>query len=224
MNYKNRLKRANQKMRRKAQEDRDVRMFHSASYHRFFEGYTEYETVNAKGKKVLKRVYTGIWYVQDLATPNYFFLRALYCLLFAGIVLLFSRAGMTQQESGTALYVVLPEIATVCFLFYLLYTLFVGYLFVPRKMTVHDYRSSSLSLKKASKGMGICLFADTALTVLYLFLHRGTSASGAGAAALEFLGAALLAGAMCLIECKIPYKEVENDTAPEQSGIVIDSE
>lgn len=224
MNYKNRLKRVNRKMRRKAQEDRDVRVFHSASYHRFFEGYTEYETVNSKGKKVLKRVYTGTWYMQALEAKYYFMLRVFYCLLFAGIVFLFSHAGMTQQESGTALYVVLPEIATVCFLFYLLYTLFVGYLFVPRKMTVNDYRGSSLSLKKASAGIGLCLLADSGLTALYLLLHRDHDSSGAGAAALKFLGAAILAAGMYLAERRVPYKEMENDAAPRQNGVVIDSE
>ncbi len=223
MDYKKRMRLANRRLRRKMAEDRDQRSFHSKSYHRYFEGYAEYEMVNEKGKKTLRRVYTGAWYRQDLKAAAYVGLRIFYVLLAVGVLFLFGAAAVYQKESGNVLYVVLPEAATVGFLIYLLYILLVNYLFVPRKMTINDYRVSSRSLKNGSFGCAACLAADGLTTLLYLMLHRGAYA-GIWYAVLEFLGASALSAAIYLTEGRIPYLMEENENKPGEDDIVIVSD
>lgn len=223
MDYKKRMRMANRRMRRKMEEDRDQKAFHSRSYHRYFEGYKEYETADAKGKKRLKRVYVGNWYRQELKAPAYIGLRILYVLLTAGVLAFFVAAALSQKESGSAIYVVLPEAVTVGFLVYLLYTLLVNYLFIPRNMTVNDYRISSKALKKGSLCCTACLAADALATLLYLLLH-GDASAGIGGAALEFFAAAALSAAVSLAERKIPYSERENEVRPDEGDVVIQSD
>ncbi len=220
MNYKKRMRLANQKLRRKAEEDRDENVFHSRAYHRFFEGYRETRVLDSKGRTKIVREYAGTWYVQDVSRVLYVGVRLLYVFLFVGILLLFAGAALTQGGSGSALYVVLPEIVSICFFFRLFYVLTVCYLFVPGKMTVDDYRTSSLALEKSSAWCAAALFAAGAGTGIYLLLH-GDKTGTAVLAGLLFLAAAALSLLVSFVERKVPYRKVENSHPPMEDEMLI---
>ena len=54
-------RRMQQRLRRRTNTDQTFldKGWHSKAYHRHFEGYTEVETTNEKGKTVIQRVYVG---------------------------------------------------------------------------------------------------------------------------------------------------------------------
>ncbi len=223
MSLNKKIRGINRKFRQKALGDRDAKLFHSHSYHRFFEGYQEYKDVDPRGRAKVRRVYTGTLYRQSLDTVRYILLRLLYILLFFGIVGMLVLAAMSQKESGSALYVVLPEIFTVGFLFGMFYILFVNYLFVPRKMTLNDYRTTAGSLKICSLGLAICFGLDMSMHILYVIIHRSTVIGNEGLIAIEFLAAGVLSLVMLAIERKMPYEEIKNDSIIKENGIEIES-
>lgn len=211
MSVNNKIREINRKLRQKALGDRDSKLLHSSFYHSFFEGFQEYKEVDQRGRTKVRRVYTGTMYRQNLNTARYLLLRFIYVLMFFGIAGMLVLAGMSQKQSGSVLYVVLPEVFTVGFLFWLLYALFVNYLFAPRKMTLNDYRTSAGSLKVCSLGLTISFGLDMCMTVLYASLQQPAAAGNEGFVALEFLTAGLLSLAMLVIERRLPYEEIEND-------------
>lgn len=227
MAWKDWVRRKNRELHRKSLEDRDSRLWHSSAYHSYFEGYTEYKTTDERGKTKIKRVYTGAWHVQELQGARYVLLRVLYILMFLGMVGAIVIAGMNQGSAGTAFYIVLPEIVTVCLLARLFYVLFVNYLFAARKMTIHDFRSSSVALKSATLWLAIVFLTDVGFTLLDYALNLGNPESRFVSFALTvfaFLCGAVLAGIMGLMERKISYKELPNQEQRQAGGITIDNE
>ena len=212
------------KLRIRAEEDRDSSkgiLFHSIFYHRFFEGYKETYETGADGKPHLKRTYAGMWYVQKLDQKKYVLVRAGYVLLFALLVLFLVLAARLQGISGTALYVVIPEILIVLMLFRIFYILIASYLFAPKKMTIHDYESSSGALKGAALILaGVEALAFLA-TLLFGLLHLGQTAFPL-TAALVFLAGALISCAIFFIENKVPYEEVFNKEGEKAPGLQIE--
>ena len=45
--------------------DPKKRNFHSRFYHRYFEDYVEYESLDERGKLVIVRHYKGSWYIEE---------------------------------------------------------------------------------------------------------------------------------------------------------------
>ena len=205
----------NRKLRRKALEDRDSHLFHSHYFHQFFEGYKEYREVDEKGHVKIRRVYEGIVYQSKLSAGPYWLVRLLYVALFAGMVFSLIGAALTQSESGGALYVILPEIATIVCIFWLLYTLFVSYLFAPKKMTVDDYRTSHGSIRTVTRILTFCFMADSLVTLVYTLLCGSTS-NILIAAGLFGLGA-ICAAIINLIEGKLPYDEIIPKKSPDDA-------
>jgi hypothetical protein len=223
MSSNKKIRGINRKLRQKALGDRDVKLFHSRSYHSYFEGYQEYKEVNSRGRTKIRRVYTGTWYSQDLDTARYILLRLLYVLLFFGIIGMLVLAAISQKESGNVLYVVIPEILTVGLLFRMLYILFVNYLFAPGQMTLNDYRTTAGSLKICSLALAISFGLDMSMSILYAIIHLSDVFGKEMLIGLEFLTAGILSLAMFFIERRIPYKEIKNDSIIKENGIEIES-
>lgn len=219
-------KKKNRELRRKALEDRDTTVWHSGAYHRYFEGYTERTIAGPDGKTKLTRVYTGVWYRQKLDRKKSVFVRLLYLallLLMAGTMALSAWA---QGGAGTAFYVVIPELATLCLLFYLTYILLTGYLFMPRKMTVYDYKSSTGALKRTAHFLLIAYLADTVASLLEWLLHFSENRFVSFPVTIAaFLAGAAMAAAMEVIERGIVYEEEENpDSEKSTGGVTIQNE
>lgn len=212
----------NRELHRQALEDRDSHLWHSHAYHRYFEGYTEYKELDQNGKERLHRVYTAPWHVQDLSRAQRISLRCLYMVLFLLMIGAVLLAGSRQTGAGTAFYVVVPELAVLCLLAWLGYVLLVNYLFLPRKMTVHDYHASSISLRRAALILGIAFLLSAVLSMLEGAL-KGIADSELVPAAV-FLAGAACAFAMRWIEGRVPYREEENKQKTKSAGISIEGE
>lgn len=218
MALKDWARKKNRELHREAFEDRDSRLWHSHSYHRYFEGYTEYRELDQNGKEQLRRVYTAAWHIQDLDRKRVIGIRILYLALFllmAGAVV---QAGV-RPGSGNAFYTALAELAVLCLLAWLGYILLVNYLFMPKKMTIHDYHSSSIALKRVALALSIA-FAVSACAVLLENALKG-DASGAIVPVAAFLGGAACAFGMHMAEEKVPYREIANEKAGKAAGIEI---
>ncbi len=200
------VKKKNSELRRKLYEQETVtKGFHSWSYHSFFEDYSEIYQIGRDGKTRLVRNYEGAYYWQNLSREAYIGLRIVYAAVFAVLTALFAATGLMARASDTVWFTVLPEVATVLALSALAYTLFVNYLFIPTKMTIGDYRSSSGALKFISFVLTVCFALDSLLTLLYLPVSAGSFKENDAAAVLLFAGCAGLSFAVNKIEKRISY-------------------
>jgi hypothetical protein len=213
----------NRELRQKALNERDIKIFHSWSYHRFFEGYKEVKVLDANGRPSIKRIYTGTWFKQNLSTSKYVLLRTWYVLLFAGIIFMLIQAASLQKESGQVQYLVIPEIATTGGIFLLFYVLFVNYLFVPKRMTLHDYRSSAVLIKQAAMLLSICFGLDAFMQIVYVISHRLAAHTSEVWAAYRFMIAGIGSFMILWTERRVSYLEIENEVSEQVGGIEIES-
>lgn len=221
MGLKDWARRKNRELHRQALEDRDSRLWHSRYYHRYFEGYTETKELDRNGKEHIRRVYTADWYEQDLPKGKRIGVRLLYVMLFLLMVAAVVGAGILQVGAGTRFYIVIPELITLCLLSWLGYVLLVNYLFMPGKLTVHEYKASSLTLRIVTLAAAIAFAVDALMAALDLALVGG--ARGGWVIAL-FLAGTACAWGMRLMESRIYYKQVENPAAVRDGDVTIESE
>lgn len=201
MNSKERLR---DSLRNEAKQgERSV--WHSKAYHRFFEGYSESRVPKSNGKGYkIQRVYTGDYYRQNLIKSQRILLRLMYLALFLTIIYLFTSSAIIPLANNTTWYVVLAQAICIPFLFWILISFF-SYLPSPKDMTIHDYRSSSISLKKATMGTSIGLGLTVLATLFFILLNPAEDLQLELVSAAKYLAAALIAFSMNWIERKIIY-------------------
>ena len=221
MGLKDWARKKNRELHRQALEDRDSRLWHSHYYHRYFEGFTETRETDANGKVRIHRVYTADWYVQDLPKGKRVGVRLLYIALFIMMVAAVVGAGILQGGTGTRFYIVIPELITLCLLSWLGYVLLANYLFMPVKLTVHDYKTSSLTLHVVTIALAVAFTVDALMAALDLALVGG--ACGGWVIAL-YLGGAACAWTMRMVEAHIHYTQTENLKEAQDGGVMIESE
>ena len=221
MGLKDWARRKNRELHRQALEDRDSRLWHSRFYHRYFEGYNEYKELDANGKERIRRVYAADWYAQNMPKGKRIGVRLLYVALFLMMAAAVIGAGILQGGTGTRFYIVIPELITLCLLSWLGYVLLVNYLFMPKKLTVHEYKVSSLSLRIVTLAVAIAFAVDALMAALDLALVGGER--GGWVIAL-FIGGAACAWVMRLVESRIHYDQIENPAAEKDSSVAIESE
>lgn len=192
--------------RRMKKDEMNTHSFHSLSYHRFFENYTERQVVGKNGRKRIVREYAGPIYQQELSPLNYVLLRLLYLSLFVVMIWMVILAGVPGRASDSAWYMAVTELATILLLSLMGYTLLTGYLFVPRQMTTGDYNESSRFLLWKAMGLGICFSLDAAATLLYIVLHQNIIGKADWRALAAFLVGAGIAFSMWFMERNIPYQ------------------
>ena len=221
MGLKDWARRKNRELHRQALEDRDSRLWHSRYYHRYFEGYTEIKELDANGKERIRRVYAADWYAQDLPKGKRIGVRLFYVALFAMMVATVIGAGVLQGGTGTRFYIVIPELVTLCLLSWLGYVLLVNYLFMSKKLTVHDYKASSLSLRIVTLAVAVAFAVDALMAALDLALVGGARG---GWVIILFLAGTGCAWVMRLVESRIHYDQIENPAVAKDSGVTIESE
>ncbi len=195
--------------------------YHSRGYHHYFEGYTEATKVNAKGKSKVVRIYTGVYHVQDLPQSRRILLRVAYVLMLIMAIVLFSNGAMQNVGSNQSWYVVVPEIVAIAGIFWMFCTMVI-YLTSPRKLTIHDYKTTSGSLKKASMTATAGLASAAVLTVLYILLHLDTYVGTELYCFFCLLLSAALCGCIYFLERSVKYREEQSTAAAPQGGVVID--
>ena len=123
---------------KKEQDDKSASGYHSASYHAFFEGYSEERVPKSSGHgtKIL-RTYTGVYSEAALSKTQWVLLKvsaALFYVLSAAFLALYSVFRISTVPVVLRATEALGFIA----LFVLLYFLIL-YLTAPKKMTAGDY-------------------------------------------------------------------------------------
>lgn len=212
-----RLDRLRQKLQR---QDAGRHGYHSAAYHTFFEGYTEYRTLDARGRTRIRRVYTGPVYEQDLPAAARLLLRLGYVAMTALTAGCLVRVALLGRGTDTWAPLILLELATLILLSLLIYTVLVEYLFAPRRMTVGTWRGASCGLRRKSLLLAGCLGAD-ALVNLARNLAGGAAAADWQAVWL-FAAGAVLALTMARIERTVPYRRTESpEKSPDDPGVEI---
>lgn len=222
MDVKHWAREKNRNMRRKMLErDADTRGFHSWSYHKHFEGYTEYRRLQQNGSTKLIREYTGKWYQQSLTSAQRIGLRVLHLLLFVLMTACFILAGTSAGTSGASWYAAIVGLASILFMTAMGYTLLINYLFAPVRMTIGEYKSASGSLKVTAIGVAVCNLLGALMTLVYMVLHMKTIGVGLLITIAEYLLSGAIALLIYKLESSIKYDIYDNHTDVPEDGVEI---
>lgn len=195
--------------------------WHSKAYHRFFEGYSEITVPKPNGKGTrIQRIYTGNYYRQDLTKGQRILLRGLYVAIFLCIAYLFVSNAVLSLASNSTWYVVLTQAVSIPLLFWILIA-FSSYLPAARDMTVADYRSSSLSLQKATLGAAISLGIAALVTLVFMLLNLSNEPLLELLCAAKYMASGLLALLMNRVEKKVNYLIVPSQNKPPADAMEI---
>ena len=171
---------------------------------RYFEGFTQYETLGQDGKLHRHNVYAGYWYIQQLTKRERILHRVFSILLcLVGAALMVFAATRTIVANAHA-FAALAEFAALFGFCWTLIALFNEFT-VPQKRTIGDYRSSSLGLKRSGIVAMIAGCVSCIITVIYAISSDNTGLHLL-AALCELLSAATGFGIWWL-ERKVVYKK-----------------
>ena len=155
----------------------------------------------------------AITYRQDLTNRQRILIRILFAVLFLCIAYLFVSSATLPLASNSTWYVVLAQVASVPFLFWIVIAFF-SYLPAGRDLTIDGYRSSSLALKKATLGAAISLGMVALATLVFMLLNPSNDLLAELLCAVKCLVGGLLALAMNQIERKIQYLMIPSQNTP----------
>lgn len=183
---------------------------HSDYYHKYFRGYTEIRKLNEKGRVKIERYYTRPWIVSGLSTGRYWLLRLLYAVLAAMSATAFITALSQRVPANFSWIVALPGYISIILLFLMVVVTLI-YIFVAKKMTLWEHSSSTKRLKVFS--LATCIGqALTGVTTAVYALATGVFVGESLLCAVGSLLAAVCAGVIFLVERKVPYAEIPNET------------
>lgn len=192
--------------------------WHSKAYHRFFEGYSEISVPNSNGKgNRIQRIYTGNYYRQDLTKSQRILLRVLYVALFLCVAYLFVSSAILPLASNSTWYVVLPQVISIPFLFWIVISFF-SYLPAERDMTINGYRSSSLALQKATLISAVSLGFSACSMLVFMLLNRSDVLSVELICAVKYFVGGLIALSLNRVEKKINYIIIPSQNKPPVDG------
>lgn len=196
-------------------------VFHSISYHNHFEGYAEYYVPkkNGKGRKI-QHVYVGEYYSQELTRFQRTLLRFFYAVLFLGGAAACMRGACVPVESNRIWYVNLPEALVLPCMFWTFLAL-LSYLAAAQYMKKGTYRFAVRGIRLGALLTGACLLLSAIATAVFICLHQSNYDLWELLSAGLLFAAALGMFAIYLIERRIPYKVVENDTPPPSGSTIL---
>lgn len=212
----------NQRLRRRTDLDKGLldRGWHSKAYHRHFEGYTELEETNEKGKTVIKRVYVGDYYRLDLPKNKRIGLRFSYAGLISLIAALFGFVASRPVRANMTWYLAIVQMLAVCLLGLLCVNL-LSHSIAPRDMTVGDWKSSSKKLQRNAKYTALTMELLAFLTALHLILNGENWLIHLLCVGL-YAVAGLIAVVLNRLEANAPYKIWRSTEEAPDDGSYID--
>ena len=157
---------------------------------RQYEGYTMREVLGENGRTVMRSVYTGIWYIQELEPRERRLRRIGFTLLvlLSGALLVFaSTRDIIANHRALCAF---PEFVCIFGLVWTLYGIFNDCI-TPPKRTVGDHRSSSLTILRGSLMSAIAGGAACLATLVYTILEGGDTGLNLLAAAAHLASGAL---------------------------------
>ena len=171
---------------------------------RYFDGFTQYETLDSNGKRELHNVYTGVWYIQQLSKEQRNRRRLLYVALW-----LVAMAGLAFGATRSVManirwYGGLAAFAGLYGLGWIAVGIFNEFI-VPQRRTIGDYRASSLGMKRGGLLAIIGCGGVAVISLVYVFMGVQVGAHLLAGAA-ELVAAALAAG-IRFLESKVVYEQ-----------------
>lgn len=190
------------------------------SYHRYFEGYTEYTQLNEKGTLKIVRVYTGQYYRDTLSTPMYALARIGAILLWAASAFCMVSATIGNFPYNYTWYVTVAEALGFPALAALMIAVFAAAL-QERKLKIRQYRTTHVwTVYIAFIGAAIHLL--TAINMCINIFITGLQAEpGIWWGPVRMVMACICFLACGLIEKNISYESLENPEKPRPGGIEI---
>lgn len=215
-------RRMNQRLRRRTDLDKGLldRGWHSKAYHRHFEGYTELEETDEKGKTTIKRVYVGDYYRLDLPQNKRIVLRLVYAALIALTAALFGFAASRPVGANMTWYIAIAQMVAVCLLGLLCVNL-LSHSTAPRDMTVGDWKSASKKLQRNAKYTALMMELLAFLTGLHLLLN-GENWGMHLLCVVLYAIAGIAAVVLNRLEANAPYKIWRSTEESPEDGNYID--
>lgn len=190
-------------------QERPRHGFFSSSYHRHFEGYAEYEATNEKGEAVIRRVYTGMYYIPELSGKQRVLHRLVQGLFWMASWAVFLYGASRQEAGNDVWYVGLCQAVDIGVLVWIGSGLF-NYLIASPKMTVGEWRGSTQRLRRGCACGAAAMTATGLMTVLNLVLTGEGTAAHLGSTGC-FLLAALCMALSWRKERRIVYSRVPSE-------------
>ncbi len=199
-------------------------MYHSRSYHRFFEGYTEKGIVDASGNYKIIRVYTGDYYEAQLSKGQQKKYKRSACLLYGAGVILYLAAGIQPSGINRLSPVAFLEGVLLILIFLLARSMF--YLMTEKgPYTIRKYRIISENTKKYAKGAALCSWIIAGMAVGgYIFWLIGGKAELDLSSLICIVGFAACGAVWYRIfsmEKRIVYEKRENHQVRPEKGVDI---
>jgi len=141
--------------------------FHSTSYHKYFDGYTEMKVLksNGKGDKIV-RVYTGPYFSQDVTDRQWKRNKLILIMVYMIVVTAFLFFAALDKANNKVWFTELPQAIVLCSFLWMLYAVF-HYVAAPRKMTINQYRSSSGRLLHSGRAAMTASWAAAVTQLVY---------------------------------------------------------
>lgn len=195
--------------------------FHRRAYHRNFEGYTEVKQLNAQGKTVIQRIYTGKYYEPELDMKHRLTLRFFYLVFFISGTALFLYCSTRSFFCNTVIYVNLFQAICIPLLLWCIYVL-AFYLPSTGKLTIGEYNTEHRSLLSAARLTACCMWCTAAAALLCGILNFRTQSLSMLLCVPGFAAAGLLIFLIYLFENMLKYTIIENDASAPPEGMEIE--
>lgn len=196
---------------------------HSNAYHRFFAGYTEVKKVKQGGLGyTIDRVYTGRYYQRAMGRRKSLFLKLLYMAITVAAIFLFLSTTLARVPTNSVWYIALWEALSIASLVWLC-TGIGNYLLSPEKMTIYEYKSSSVRLKRASLYASIAVFASGLMSGLWLGYNAKQTVAfdGIVSCIIKFFVSAVLIFVLNRIENNVKYEKILSEMGGKVNGVEI---
>ena len=178
---------------------------------RHFEGYTQYETLEPNGKRVMHHVYTGYYYTQELDQKGRWQHRIVYAFLALVSAALLLLASTRTIAANIHWYGGVPAFVGLFGLAWVLYGV-VNDIIVPQKRTIGDYRASSLSVIRGGLVAAIAAAVLAVVTIVYTIIGSPKTGLHLLCAALELIAGGI-AFLIRFLEAKVKYTQSRSELA-----------
>ena len=147
---------------------------YSISYHDHFEGYAEKKVLDSRGKEKIERVYVANYRRHDMDDRHWVLLKCIYAILFAASAGLFAACSSLKVSAVTSWYMRgLTAIACLSILL-LLYTV-IMYAMALRMLDIHEFNSTSKSIRIRSCISAGAMFACAAAQIINVCVFRASA-------------------------------------------------
>ena len=181
------------------------------AYQKFFEGWSTREEILPSGKHMMRRVYVGPVYRDDLEQAARTRQKRRILLLLLGCIGLLVLSTLICDSAGTRWYVYVPQtLAVLCCLF-LLWYVFIK-LTARADLTIREYRDVALGYPRCALALALCLLLTAVTTLLHMLL-QGFSLRILGSAAAA-LAAAVCAWELSALELSVGYLRLDPGQDP----------